>query len=73
MEVISVQQFLRVLSESVPEKVRTLVIEEVLDDCTKYEVDGELLEALKVLKRYFNEVDWYDYSRRSKKTDRIKY
>lgn len=57
MEVISVQQFLRVLSESVPEKVRTLVIEEVLDDCTKYEVDGELLDALKVLKRYFNEVD----------------
>ena len=57
MEVISVHQFLRVLSESVPEKVRTLVIEEVLDDCTKYEVDGELLDALKVLKRYFNEVD----------------
>ena len=59
MEVISVHQFLRVLSESVPEKVRTLVIEEVLDCCTKYEVDGELLDALKVLKRYFNEVDWY--------------
>ena len=57
MEVISVHQFLRVLSESVPEKVRTLVIEEVLDCCTKYEVDGELLDALKVLKRYFNEVD----------------
>ena len=57
MTVISVDQFLRVLSESVPEKVRTLVIEEVLNDCTKYEVDGELLDALKVLKRYFNEVD----------------
>lgn len=57
MTVISVDQFLRVLSESVPEKVRILVIEEVLDDCTKYEVDGDLLDALKVLKRYFNEVD----------------
>lgn len=57
MTVISVDQFLRVLSESVPEKVRTLVINEVLDDCTKYEVDEDLLVALKVLKRYFNEVD----------------
>ena len=57
MTVISIDQFLRVLSESVPEKVRTLVIEEVLDDCTKYEVDEDLLDALKVLKRYFNEVD----------------
>jgi len=57
MTVISVDQFLRVLSESVPEKVRTLVIEEVLDDCTKYEVDEDLLDALKVLKRYFNGVD----------------
>ena len=57
MTVISVDQFLRVLSESVPEKVRTLVIKEVLDDCTKYEVDEDLLDALKVLKRYFNEVD----------------
>ena len=57
MTVISVDQFLRILSESVSEKVRTLVIEEVLDDCTKYEVDEDLLDALKVLKRYFNEVD----------------
>jgi len=57
MTVISVDQFLRVLSESVPEKVRALVIKEVLDDCTKYEVDEDLLDALKVLKRYFNEVD----------------
>ena len=57
MKVISVNQFLRVLGESVPEKVRRLVIEEVLDDCTEYEVDEDLLDALKVLKRYFNEVD----------------
>ena len=58
MKVISIDEFYKALGETVSSSDPTYdKIIDVLVSCKQYEFDDELLDALNVLKRYFNEGD----------------
>ena len=53
MEMVSVRDLCKALSESVSQKTHDEVLD-VINSCTKYDVNEEIFDALNVLKRYFN-------------------
>lgn len=53
MEMISVRDLCRALGESVSQKTHDEVMD-IINSCTKYDVNEEIFDALNILKRYFN-------------------
>ena len=55
MKVISVNEFFSVLGETVSTTSPSYgKIIEVINGCTQYEIDEDLVDAMEALKRYFN-------------------
>ena len=54
MEVIFVDEFLKLLSESVSQKTHDEVVP-LVHACHKVDIDGQLLNAVEAIRRYFKE------------------
>ena len=54
MEVIFVDEFLKLLGESVSQKTHDEIVP-LVHACHKVDIDGELLSAVEAIRRYFKE------------------
>ena len=56
MEVIFVDEFLKLLGESVSQKTHDEIVP-LVNACHKVDIDGELLSAVEFIRRYFKGED----------------
>ena len=55
MKVISVDEFFSILGETVSTSSPSYrIFVEVVNGCTQYEIDEDLVDAMEALKKYFN-------------------